>query len=851
MTSEIRVPVNIEDEMRRSYLDYAMSVIIGRALPDVRDGLKPAHRRVLFAMRQMGLASNRAHRKCAKIVGEVIGNYHPHGDQPAYDTLVRLAQDFNMRYLLVDGQGNFGSVDGDPPAAYRYTEARLMALAEAMMGDLDKETVEFTPNFDETTTEPRVLPTPFPNLLVNGSAGIAVGMATNIPPHNLREVTEAAIWVIEKTLMGLAPAAPVATEGQGISPGQDSDTDAASAPRDGTAPVRYTREQRLKEVIRLVQGPDFPTGGIIVGRSGIHEAYLTGRGAIQVRAKAEIELAKKGDRQQIVVSEIPYQVNKARLLERIADLVREKTIEGISDLRDESDRDGLRIVVDLKRGEMGEVVLNNLYKHTQLQQTFGIIMLAIVGGRPRVLNLLEVIEQFIEFRREVVRRRTEFELRKAEARHHILAGLKLALDHLDQVITLIRQSKSPPEARAGLAGRFGFTTIQAQAILDMQLQRLTGLERQKILDELTQLMQLIDRLRGILANERLLLQIIVDELRGVQAKFSDARRTTILEAEGELRIEDLIADEDVAITVTDTGYIKRTPIATYRNQRRGGKGRIGMRTREEDVVNHLFVASTHAYMMVFSDRGRAYWLKVHEIPDVGPDGRGKAIANLVQMEAGEKIAAMIAVQEFDESHFVVMGTSQGTVKKTELSAFSNPRAGGIIAMGIEENDAVIAVQLSDGDSEIFMGTRDGMAIRFHENDVRSMGRTAYGVRGIHNRAGDEVVAMQVVKPGGTLLTITEKGYAKRTDLEEYRVQSRGGLGLKNIEITDKNGKVAGIAQVHENEELLVITEQGKILRTPVTQIRTIGRATQGVRVMELDGEDTVVSVALVETEEES
>ncbi|MCA1583926.1 MAG: DNA gyrase subunit A [Acidobacteria bacterium] len=588
-----------------------------------------------------------------------------------------------------------------------------------------------------------------------------------------------------------------------------------------------------------------------MGRSGIHEAYLTGRGAIQVRAKAEIELAKKGDRQQIVVSEIPYQVNKARLLERIADLVREKTIEGISDLRDESDRDGLRIVVDLKRGEMGEVVLNNLYKHTQLQQTFGIIMLAIVGGRPRVLNLLEVIEQFIEFRREVVRRRTEFELRKAEARHHILAGLKLALDHLDEVITLIRQSKSPPEARAGLVGRFGFTTIQAQAILDMQLQRLTGLERQKILDELTQLMQLIDRLRGILANERLLLQIIVDELRGVQAKFSDARRTTILEAEGELRIEDLIADEDVAITVTDTGYIKRTPIATYRNQRRGGKGRIGMRTREEDVVNHLFVASTHAYMMVFSDRGRAYWLKVHEIPDVGPDGRGKAIANLVQMEAGEKIAAMIAVQEFDESHFVVMGTSQGTVKKTELSAFSNPRAGGIIAMGIEENDAVIAVQLSDGDSEIFMGTRDGMAIRFHENDVRSMGRTAYGVRGIHNRAGDEVVAMQVVKPGGTLLTITEKGYAKRTDLEEYRVQSRGGLGLKNIEITDKNGKVAGIAQVHENEELLVITEQGKILRTPVTQIRTIGRATQGVRVMELDGEDTVVSVALVETEEES
>jgi DNA gyrase subunit A len=861
-TTESRLPVNIEDEMRRSYLDYAMSVIIGRALPDVRDGLKPAHRRVLFAMRQMGLVSNRAHRKCAKIVGEVIGNYHPHGDQPAYDTLVRLAQEFNMRYLLVDGQGNFGSVDGDPPAAYRYTEARLMALAEAMMVDLDRETVDFAANFDETTTEPTVLPTPFPNLLVNGSAGIAVGMATNIPPHNLRDVIEAVVWVIEKTLMGSAVAVP-GPEGLGGLEGAGGSEDPPlqandEEPRRGgsldppvaAAPTRYTREQRLKEVIRLVQGPDFPTGGIIVGRSGIHEAYVTGRGAIQVRAKAEIEIAKKADRQQIVISEIPYQVNKARLLERIAELVREKTIEGISDLRDESDRDGLRVVIDLKRGENGEVVLNNLYKHTQLQQTFGIIMLAIVGGRPRVLNLLEVIEQFIGFRREVMRRRTEFELRKADARAHILEGLRIALDHLDEVITLIRASKNPPEARAGLIDRFGFTTVQAQAILDMQLQRLTGLERQKIVDELAELSRLIARLREILANEPLLLKIIVDELRAVQAKFSDARRTAILETEGELRIEDLIADEDVAITVTDTGYVKRTPIATYRNQRRGGKGRIGMRTREEDVVKYLFVASTHAYMMVFSDRGRAYWLKVHEIPDVGPDGRGKAIANLVQMEDGEKIAAMLAVQEFDDRHFVVMGTRRGTVKKTELSAFSNPRAGGIIAMGIEEGDAVMGVQLSDGDSEIFIGTRDGMAIRFHESGVRPMGRTAYGVRGIQIREGDEVVAMEVVKPGGTLLTVTEKGYAKRTDLEEYRVQSRGGLGLKNVEITDRNGKVVGIAQVHENEELLVITQQGKILRTPVREIRTIGRATQGVRVMELDGDDTVVSVALVESEEE-
>jgi len=820
MTTESRVPVNIEDEMRRSYLDYAMSVIIGRALPDIRDGLKPAHRRVLYAMRQMGLASNRGYRKCAAVVGEVIGKYHPHGDQAAYDTLVRLAQDFNMRYTLVDGQGNFGSVDGDSPAAMRYTECRPEALAEAMMVDLPMETVDFTANYDETLEEPVVLPTPFPNLLVNGSTGIAVGMATNVPPHNLREVCDGVIWLIDNVFLA-----------------------------DANAP-RLTREQRLKELIKTIPGPDFPTGGIIVGRAGIHEAYVTGRGTIQVRAKAEVETTKKGDRQQIIVTEIPYQVNKARLIERIAELVREKTLEGISDLRDESDRDGMRIVIELKRGEISEVILNNLYKHTQLQQGFGIITLAIVGGRPRVLNLLEVIEQFVEFRREVVRRRTEFELRKAEARAHILEGLKIALDHLDAVIALIRSAKNPPEARVGLVAQFGLTEIQAQAILDMQLQRLTGLEQQKVLDELAELMNVIERLRSILASERLLLQIVVDELKQVRDKYGDDRRTTILEAEGELRIEDLIADEDVAITVTDTGYIKRTPISTYRSQRRGGKGRIGMRTREEDVVNHLFVASTHSYMMIFSDRGRAYWLKVHEIPDVGPDSRGRAIANLVNMQAGEKIAAMRAVQEFDDQHFIVMGTRRGTVKKTELSAFSNPRPGGIIAMGVEEDDAVMAVQLSDGTSEIFIGTRDGMAIRFHETDVRSMGRTAYGVRGIQLREGDEVVAMEVAKPGGTLLTVTQKGYAKQTVLDEYRVQSRGGIGLKNLEVTDKNGKVVGIAQVHENEELLVITQQGKILRTTASEIRTIGRATQGVRVMDLDAEDTVVSIALVEKDEE-
>ncbi len=820
MTTESRIPVNIEDEMKRSYLDYAMSVIIGRALPDVRDGLKPAHRRVLYAMRQMGLASNRAYRKCAKIVGEAIGNYHPHGDAPAYDTLVRLAQDFNMRKTLVDGQGNFGSVDGDPPAAYRYTEARLEALAEAMMDDLDKDTVDHVPNFDETTTEPTVFPTVYPNLLVNGSTGIAVGMATNIPPHNMREVIDGTVWLIENTLLAPADATPLTTE------------------------------EKLKELIRLVPGPDFPTGGMIVGRRGIHEAYLRGRGGIQVRGKAEIEPMKKGDRLQIVVTEIPYQVNKKTLLERIADLVRDKTIEGISDLRDESDRDGMRIVIELKRGEVGEVVLNNLYRHTQLQQTFGIITLAIVAGRPRVLSLLEVLQHFIDFRREVVRRRIEFELRKAEARAHILEGLRIALDNIDAVITLIRASKSTPEAKAGLMTSFGLSDIQSQAILDMQLQRLTGLERQKILDELAELIRVIERLRTILGSQRLLVQIIVDELRAAQQKFGDARRTQIIEDESEFSIEDLIADEDVAITVTDTGYIKRTPISTYRGQRRGGKGRIGMRTREEDVVNHLFVASTHSYMMIFTDRGRAYWLKVHEIPDVGADGRGKSIANLVQMLEGEKIAAMVAVREFDDTHHVVMGTRNGTIKKTELSAYANPRAGGIIAMGIDEGDGVIAVQLSDGQSQVFIGTRQGMAIRFPEDDVRPMGRTAYGVRGITLREGDEVVAMEVVKPGGTLLTLTELGYGKRTPLDDYRVQSRGGLGLKNLDITAKNGRVIEIAQVSEDKELLLITEQGKILRTPTGDIRTIGRATQGVRLMDLDEADKVVSVALVERDDE-
>jgi DNA gyrase subunit A len=809
-----KIPVAIEDEMKRSYMDYAMSVIIGRALPDVRDGLKPAHRRVLYAMRQMGLASNRPYRKCAKIVGEVIGNYHPHGDAPAYDTLVRLAQDFNMRYLLVDGQGNFGSVDGDPPAAYRYTEARLKALAEEMMADLDKETVDFVPNFDETTEEPTVLPTPFPNLLVNGSSGIAVGMATNVPPHNLREVVQAAILVIEHR--------------------------------------KEPREVRFRHVLRAVPGPDFPTGGAIVGRQGIFQAYQTGRGALTLRARADVESNAKGDRQSIVVTEIPYQVNKARLIEKIAELAREKAIEGISDLRDESDRDGMRIVIELKRGEVPEVVLNNLYKHTPLQTSFGIIMLAIVAGRPRVLNLLEIIERFVEFRREVVRRRTEFELRKAEARAHILEGLKIALDHLDEVIRLIRGSKNPPEAREGLMTQFGLSQLQAQAILDMQLQRLTGLERQKIVDELVELLKTIERLRAILSSEELLLEIVVQELRAVQERFSDERRTEIIDESGEFRIEDLIAEEDMAITVTNTGYIKRTAITSYRKQGRGGKGRIGMRTREEDFVSHLFVASTHAYIMIFSDRGRAYWLRVHEIPDVGPDGRGKAIANLVSMEEGEKIAALLAVREFpaeEGQQFIVMGTRHGVIKKTDLSAFRNPRAGGIIAIGVEPGDSVMAVAQTSGEDQIFIGTRDGMAIRFGESDVRPMGRTAYGVRGISLRSGDEVVAMEVVRQGGTLLTVTEHGYGKRTEIDEYRLQSRGGLGIINIQTSDRNGRVVGVAYVKGGDELMLISQQGKVIRMAADDIRIIGRATQGVRLIETEENDKVVSIARLDEDD--
>jgi len=812
--SHARVPVNIEDEMKRSYMDYAMSVIIGRALPDVRDGLKPANRRVLFAMRQMGLASNRPYRKCAKIVGEVIGNYHPHGDAPAYDTLVRLAQDFNMRYTLVDGQGNFGSVDGDPPAAYRYTEARLTALAEALMEDLDKDTVDFRPNFDETTEEPTVFPAPFPNLLVNGSTGIAVGMATNIPPHNMREVIDGVLGTIDRR--------------------------------------HSPREEKVRALLQAIPGPDFPSGGTIVGRAGIAKAYLEGRGSVTVRGRATTEEHPRTERVSIVITEIPYQVNKASLITDIAALVRDKRIEGISDIRDESDRDGMRIVIELKRGELPDVVLNNLYKHTKLQTSYGITLLAITGGRPRVLSLLELIEHFIEFRREVIRRRTEFELRKAEARAHILEGLKIALDHLDAVIALIRASKNPVEARAGLMSEFGLTTIQAQAILDMQLQRLTGLERQKVLDELAELVKTIERMRAILSSDDLVMEIVVAELQAVKNQYGDPRRTNLIEESGEFRVEDLIADEDVVITATNTGYIKRTALDSYRKQRRGGKGLIGMQTREEDVVRHLFIANTHAYILIFTDRGKCYWLRVYDIPEVGRSSKGKSIANLVHMADGEKIAALLRVQDFPEAdgeRFIVMGTEDGTVKKTDLKAFSNPRAAGIIAIQVADDDRLIAVAETDGTKDLVIGTRNGMAIRFAETDVRPMGRTAQGVRGMNLREGDRVVAMEVVTEDGTILTVCENGYGKRTEVSEYRRQSRGGIGLKNMQTTERNGLVVGIACVTDRDELLLVTEQGQIIRMH-TDMRPIGRDTQGVRLMDLAEGDRLVSIAALSEPEE-
>jgi DNA gyrase subunit A len=827
-----RAQVNIEDEMRKSYLDYSMSVIIGRALPDVRDGLKPVHRRILYAMHTEGLHHNKRYSKCAGVVGEVLKKYHPHGDAAVYDALVRLAQDWNLRYPLIDGQGNFGSVDGDPAAAYRYTECRLDRLADHLLADIDKDTVEWGPNFDDSTQEPLVLPTRFPNLLVNGSAGIAVGMATNIPPHNMGEVIDAVIHLVEH---------PKAT---------------------------------VQDVMKFVPGPDFPTAGIIRGRDGIRSAYERGRGTIQVRARAGVEVHPKTERESIVVTEIPYQVNKAKLVEHIAELVREKKLEGISDLRDESSREGMRIVVELKRDAVAQVVLNNLYAHTAMQSGFGVTLLAIDGGQPRILNLKELLERFVAHRRDVVTRRTRYELRKAREREHILLGLQIALDHIDEIIELVKKAKDREAARDGLIARFGLSELQAKAILEMQLQRLTGLERQKILDELAEVQALVARLKEILASEKVLLEVIVQELREVKQLFADERRTEILGEAEDLSTEDLIAEEEMVVTVSHAGYVKRNPVSLYRAQRRGGRGKTGAVAREEDFLESLFVASTHSYLLVFSDKGKVYWLKVHEIPQAGRAARGKPIVNLVHLAQGEKVAAILPVRRLPEppgggddaeaaegeekaeaveaQQFVFMATRRGLIKKTRLDQYARPRAAGIIALGIEEGDELIAARLTDGKSHVLLSTAQGMAIRFEESDVRPMGRSAYGVKGITLDEGDRVVSAESLQPaaegapGETILTVTANGYGKRTELSEYRVQARGGKGLITIKTTERNGAVVAAASVTDAEEVMVITNRGMLIRMPAKGISVIGRNTQGVRLITLESkEEQVVAVAKV------
>jgi DNA gyrase subunit A len=803
-----KIPINIEEEMRRSYLDYAMSVIIGRALPDARDGLKPVHRRILYAMHEMGLTPNKPYKKSATVVGDVLGKYHPHGDSAVYDAMVRMAQDFSLRYPLVKGQGNFGSVDGDAAAAYRYTEARLTRIGTEMLADIDKETVDFVPNYDESRVEPTVLPTRFPNLLVNGSGGIAVGMATNIPPHNLTEVIEATITLLQK------PNTP------------------------------------LKTLMGIVPGPDFPTGGFIYGREGIRQAYETGRGSVIMRAKASIDrVGRSGERMAIVVTEIPYQVNKARLIERIAELTNDKKLEGISDLRDESDREGMRIMIELKRDAIPDIVLNNLYKMTPMQQSFGVINLAIVNGQPRELNLIDTLNIFIEHRREVVIRRTRFELKKAEARAHILEGLKKAIDHLDEVIAIIRKAKATVEAREALMLRFKFSEVQARAILEMQLQKLTGLERQKLIDEYKEVIQRIAELQEILANEAVLRNVIVKELREVQREYGDERRTQIIEAGAELTLEDLIADEDMAITVTHSGYIKRTPVSVYRAQRRGGTGRRGAALKTEDVVDHLFVASTHSYVMIFTNNGQVYKLKVHEIPDAAAAGKGKAIVNLLNMPKGEKVAGIIPVRAFEEGKYVVMATRKGTIKKTELSDFANIRPSGINAMGIDDGDELIAIELTDGKKKIFLATHEGMAICFEESDVRSMGRPAYGVRGITLDKGDYVISVAAVPEDIEMLSISENGFGKRTRLEEYRFQSRGGKGVINMKTSDRNGLVVAVLPVNDESQVLIITNQGKLIRVDARTIRVSGRSTQGVKLIDTSDGDIVSSASLIERQQ--
>jgi DNA gyrase subunit A len=796
-----KVPISIEEEMKGSYLDYAMSVIIGRALPEVRDGLKPVQRRILYAMFREGLLPGRKYSKSAGVVGEVLKKYHPHGDTAVYDALVRLAQDFNMRYPLVDGQGNFGSVDGDPAAAYRYTEARLAAIAEELLADIDKNTVDFISNFDETTEEPVVLPSRVPNLIVNGSSGIAVGMATNIPPHNLGEIIDGLVLLLDN---------PDAT---------------------------------LRDLLSLIKGPDFPTGGIIHGVDGIMQAYNEGKGLIKVRAKARIEREHRGG-ENIIITELPYQVNKARLIEKMAELVREKTVEGISELRDESDRDGIRIVIELKRGEMAQVILNNLYKHTQMETTFGIILLALVNGQPRILTLKRLLSQFLQHRRDVVLRRTRFELQKAEERAHILEGLKVALDHLDAIIALIRSSKTPEEARTGLMRDYPLTALQAQAILDMKLQRLTGLEREKIVREYTDTLKEIARLKAILENEALVSQIIKDELLEIRNKYTDERKTEITSETKEITMEDLITDEEMVITLSHQGYIKRNPLSAYRSQRRGGKGLIGMETKEEDFVSELFIGATHDYMLFFSNLGRLYWLKIYQIPEAGRAAKGKALVNLLALSEEERITTALPVRNFKEG-FLVMFTKNGTVKKTALEEYSNPRGKGIIAVTLEEGDELISVRKTDGKSDLIIGTKKGLSIRFNEEDVRNMGRTAKGVRGIRLIKGDEVVSAEVAGEKTAILTVTEKGLGKRSRIEEYPVQSRGGKGVISIKIIHKGGKAVGLMQVRDEDEVVMITSSGKLIRTLAGNISLHGRNTQGVRLMDVEGDDKIVSIGKV------
>ena len=817
------IPINIEDEMRRSYLDYSMSVIIGRALPDVRDGLKPVHRRILYGMSEMGLHYNRPTRKCAKITGEVMGKYHPHGDSAIYDTLVRMAQPFSMRYPLVDGQGNFGSVDGDPPAAMRYTEARLSKIAATLLEDIDKETVDFRPNYDDSESEPEVLPTRIPNLLVNGSSGIAVGMATNIPPHNLTEIINATIALIQN------PKTP------------------------------------LEEIMKLVPGPDFPTGGYILGRSGILDAFSRGRGSIKMRAKAAIEHVTK-DKDAIIVTEIPYQVNKARLITDAAAQVSDKRLEGISDIRDESDRDGMRIVFELKRGEQAEVVLNNLYKHTQMQVNFGVIMLSIVNGQPRELGLIDCIKRFIDHRIDVVRRRTEYLLRKAREREHLLLGFQKALRHLDAVIALIRGSKNPKEARERLMGLmepdnpldpvysgmvFDFSERQAQAIIEMQLQRLTGMEQQKILDELAEIQRMITEYLEILGSEKILKALIVKELREVQKDFGDARRTEIIEDTGEISLEDLVQMEDVAVTVTRGGYLKRTAIDTYRRQSRGGKGRIGMTARAEDIVEHLVVASTHSYMLIFTNMGRVYWLKIYELPDSSSIAKGKHIQNLINLQPNEIVQAFLPVQEFTAGRFIVMVTRQGVIKKCELTEFDHPLSRGIIALSLDEGDELLAANLSNGNDYIFIASRSGQAIRFAEESVRAMGRPARGVRGMNLGANDFVVGFEVVGAEGLILSISENGYGKRTPLKDYRLTNRGGKGIINMKTTKKVGNVVDVLSVEETTDLMIITKSGKLIRIDSSEIRQVGRSTQGVRLVKVDDDDQVAAASVIPESEKN